>query len=186
MQIKRILFWVKCGYEREKVKGKKWHWLAILISSGQENNCNSCKGYRSVLPSPDFSKMGFMGTCSRAVSTLIPPVPAFMGSDAPFVLGELGKRLQGIKGIRGCFSPALSCSLVKNFYFKALAGVSLAAVAGSGVGMHRDAARAQHWFKENPAKIPSVKGDGQGAATAAEKHPPNHLGASPLPPGRCP
>lgn len=145
------------------IKGKKWHWLAILISFGQEKTGNSCKGYRSLLPSPDFSKMGFVGTCSRAVSTLIPPVPAFMGSDAPFVLAELGKRLQGIKGIQGCFSPALSCSLVKSFYFTALAGVSMATVAGSGVGLH--------WCRENAAKTPNTKGDGQGAAIAAEQHP---------------
>lgn len=123
MQIKRILFWVKCGHKREKVKGKKWRWLAILIPFGQEKIGNSCKGYRSLLPSPDFSKMGFMGTCSRAISTLIPPVSAFLGSDAPFVLAELGKRLQGIKGIQGCFSPALSCSLVKSFCSTALAEI---------------------------------------------------------------
>lgn len=46
-----------------------------------------------------------------------------MGSDAPFVLAELGKSLQGIKGIQGCSSPALSCSLVKSFYSTALAEI---------------------------------------------------------------
>lgn len=54
----------------------------------------------SLLPSPDFSKIGFMGTCSRAVSTLISPVPAFMGSDAPFVLAELGKDSVASRGSR--------------------------------------------------------------------------------------
>lgn len=110
MQIKIILFWVKCGHEREKVKGKKWHWLAILISFGQENIGYSCKGHRSLLPSKDCSKMGFMGACTRAVSTLIPQVLLSWGVMPLLSWESWGKGSKASRGSRAASllpSPAL-------------------------------------------------------------------------------
>lgn len=106
---------------------------------------SSCKAYKSPLPNPAFSKkMGFMGTPSRAATTLTPQIPVFPGSDAPSSQGRWGEgsEMPGLtkpqastghppRGTR--LPPPLpsSCSLVNSFYFKPLAGVALPAAVGT-------------------------------------------------------
>ena len=108
----------------------------------------------------------------------------------------------------GCLPPALSCSLVNSFYFKPLAGVALTAAAGGGVGMHGDAARAQHHgstpggagkpqqrqlpvhaeLRQRVQRKPSQDSLTQrrwprGSHGSRETSPQNSSGTSPFPPG---